>query len=836
MPDTVFGGMLRQLRKQAGFSQEELAGRARMSVQAIGALERGERRHPYPRTLRALMDALHASEADRMALLRAAATPISDLELEEGESLLVAPPRAAQLPADVADFTGRPGELARIADVLRRADQAGSAPPVVVISGKAGAGKSALALHAAHLWKHRFPDVQLYAALRGQDAGPRSTGSVLAGFLRALGVSGDSLPQQPEDQAALYRSLLAGRAALVVLDNAFDEAQLQPLLPGSPSCAVLVTCRRPLTAMPGAELVELGDMSAGDAVRLLGRIAGATRVEGQLAQAEEIVRLCGQLPLAVRIAGALLKGRPHWPLAKLARRLTDERIRLDELRAGDLDVRASFSLSYRALPDADARVFRLLALVPGTGFSAELVAAMVQTDRDAAEDALDRLCHAQLARAIDDGRYSLHDLVRLFGRERLAAEESAGVMEEAMERALHWYVSFARTAAGRLRRPGGGELATVTSHGGTTGAVRAALADFEAEWSNLVLAATHAAELERWDVVRDLGDGLQAYFAIHHHWSEEEHVMRLGRLAGRRLADRRAESRFLSHLAALYHQQGRWQDATSCYEESLAISRSLTDRTGEARALHGLGGAYRRRGELDRARRCQEVSAAIFHELGDGEGEGRAFNGLGLVLSNMGRQREAAGCYERSQRLLIEAGDLHSALHPLSNLADDLCYGGQLEEAAVRHRQHLAICQELRDRDCAVWSLSGLARVRVRQGRLTDALGESERLLATARLLTDGGAMARALEIAAETLRACGRYDEAAAHLEQELAIRRSYGDRQYECWTLNRLAEVRCDQRLWPEASALLEQSLAIARELRAPHEEEAILRLLSGLRRRCG
>lgn len=399
MADTVLGRRLRQLRKEAGLSQAELAERAGISVQAIGALERGDRRQPYPRTLRALMDALHVSKAERMSLLAAAAMPVPDIRAGERESF-VAPPRAAQLPPDTADFTGRSDELARIAEVLERIDQPGGvAPPICAISGKAGAGKSALALHAAHLGKHRFPDIQLYAALRGQDAEPRPPGSVLGAFLRALGVSGESVPQHVDDQSTLYRSLLDGRTALVVLDNALDERQVQPLLPGSPTCAVLVTSRQPLTALPGVELLELRDMVPDDAVSLLGRIAGAARVHGQSGQAEEIVRLCGQLPLAVRIAGALLTGRPYWPLARLVERLADERMRLDELRAGDLDLRASFSLSYRSLPGEQARVFRLLALVPGSTFSLDLVAAMARMDRDATEDALDRLCHAQLVRA-----------------------------------------------------------------------------------------------------------------------------------------------------------------------------------------------------------------------------------------------------------------------------------------------------------------------------------------------------------------------------------------------------------------------------------------------------
>ncbi|HXM58977.1 MAG TPA: tetratricopeptide repeat protein, partial [Candidatus Dormibacteraeota bacterium] len=386
-------------------------------------------------------------------------------------------------------------------------------------------------------------------------------------------------------------------------------------------------------------------------------------------------------------------------------------MRLDELRAGDLDVRTSFALSYRALRVEDARVFRLLGLLPGATFALDLVAAVVQMDRDAAERALERLCHAQLVRAVDAESYSLHDLVRLFSRERLVAEEPARASDDALERALGWYVESAHGAAKRLRRPGGGEVTVVNPHESTTDAKQTALAHFELEWSNLVQAVTRAAELERWDVVRELGDALHTFFAIQQHWSEEEHVMRLGWHAARELADRRPESRFLSYLATLCHDQGRWQEAASFYEDSLGISRSLDDRHGEAWALHGLGGVHRRRGELDRAHRCQESSVAIFRELADREGEGRALNGLGLVLSNQERLAEAAGCYERSLHLLLEVGDRHSALYPLCNLADHLCSSGRHEAAAARFEQHLAICDELRDRDCAVWSLSGLARV-----------------------------------------------------------------------------------------------------------------------------
>jgi transcriptional regulator with XRE-family HTH domain len=331
------------------------------------------------------------------------------------------PPRALhQLPPDSPDLMGRDAELERVLDVLLSTEHRnGAATPICVITGKPGVGKSAFAIHAGHSLRPHFPDMQLYADLGGTGGEPLEPGAVLARLLRDIGVPDNVIPAEVAGRVALYRSLLNDKRALVVLDGAADERRVRPLLPGSPSCAVLVTSRSRLTALAGAELCELTDIPASQAVELLERLAGRERTEREREAADRIVRLCGGLPLALRIAGATLKAKRHWTLRRLAERLEDERSRLDALRVGDLDVRTSLDLSYRDLDQEAARVFRYLNLLPGPVFSAEQAAAVVDLGTAKTEDALERLHEAQLIEASDNGGYRLHDLCRVFSRERL---------------------------------------------------------------------------------------------------------------------------------------------------------------------------------------------------------------------------------------------------------------------------------------------------------------------------------------------------------------------------------------------------------------------------------
>jgi NB-ARC domain len=329
-----------------------------------------------------------------------------------------------QLPPDVADFTDREREAA---DVRRALEDPEGRGGVALVAGKPGVGKSALAIHLAHALSAQFPDAQLYVDLRGGEPAehldPLTPTEVLAGFLRALGI--EQVPEQPAERVAFYRAQLAHKRALVVLDNASREDQVRPLIPGSRSCAVLVTSRMQLPGLEGARPRELEVLDPGAALELLAKLIGdRDRLERERDAAEAIVRLCGYLPLAVRIAGSRLRTRPRWSLHKLVERLADERRRLDELRAGDREVRASFALSYRELKDDEARLFRRLGVFPGPDFGVALAGALVDTSSDEAEELLERLVDVRLLEEVGEERYRFHDLLRLFARERLEADET----------------------------------------------------------------------------------------------------------------------------------------------------------------------------------------------------------------------------------------------------------------------------------------------------------------------------------------------------------------------------------------------------------------------------
>ncbi|MEV4835320.1 NB-ARC domain-containing protein [Nonomuraea sp. NPDC049486] len=331
------GGFAARVRLR--LTQEELAERAGVSSRSIGEMERG--RSPRTRTVE-------------------------------------------QLPADTADFTGREQEVATAVRAL--AEKSGTAPGICVVAGAPGIGKTVFAVPLAHRLLPRFPVCQLFANLRGADTTPAEPAEVLAGFLRALGVDGRAIPEDLDERAALYRSLMTRREALVVLDNASNEDQVRPLLPGSAGCAVLVTSRRRLTGLGAQAVIGLRPLTGEESAELLGRIVGAERVSDDAESAQEVARLCGGLPLALRIAGARLAALPHRGLDELARRLADEHRRLDLLSYSDLTVRASFDLSHRALSERERRLLRRPAALDVPDVPLWLAAAMGETDHAEAEE------------------------------------------------------------------------------------------------------------------------------------------------------------------------------------------------------------------------------------------------------------------------------------------------------------------------------------------------------------------------------------------------------------------------------------------------------------------
>ena len=567
-----------------------------------------------------------------------------------------------QLPPDIATFTGRDAELDRLrAAVARRTPGTGV---ILVIAGAAGMGKTALAVHLAHDLAPDFPDVQLYVNLHGYEPAQRLRPTqVLDRFLRALGGRADSLPTDLDEQAACFRGLLADRRGLLVLDNASSPDQLRPLLPPSPSCVVLITSRDLLAGMvaaEGAQLLTLDVLAPGEALELLGRSAGRERVRAEPEAAAEVVRLCGYLPLAVRIAGARLAIRPAMSLATLVGRLSDERSRLAELSAGDVGVRASFAFSYQALgPDA-AQMFRRLGLVPGPDFACGVAAALTGQSPEAAEDALETLVDTHLLEiASAPGRYRLHDLLRLYARERAQAEDTVRERDDARRRMIEWYLDTA-DAAEQLLIPGRRRLPyqpTGQWAEPSFATLGQALAWFELERPSLVAAIDEAAACRLHSFVWQLSDVLLSFFLLRSHWVDWQGTHRAGLAAAREAGDRLAEAWMMVSLGQSYRILRQFDQAVDLNQRSLMIFGELGDADGEARALTALGRDYVKLRRFEEAVDCFQRSLVSFRETDYPHRRGVALHYLGEAYRELHRFEEAVDCLQGSLAIAREVSD-----------------------------------------------------------------------------------------------------------------------------------------------------------------------------------
>ncbi|HEY9604387.1 MAG TPA: NB-ARC domain-containing protein [Allocoleopsis sp.] len=560
---------------------------------------------------------------------------------------------------DLTDFTGRQAECDRIMAWLREgAPSEQNAVPISVVTGIAGVGKSALAIHIAHQLQHDFPDAQLYVNLRGTEGQPVAPLDVLAVFLRAWGVDEQSIPDSLTHRAELYRSRLAGKRVLVLLDDAHNEEQVRPLLPNSSTCAVLVTTRRSLADLAESRVLDLTEMAPTDALELLEKQVGQERTQAEPEAAKKIIDLCDRLPLAIRIAGGTLQNKRDWRLEEYALSLAKERRRQEQLHSLNLAVRAALVLNYQELDARAAHLFRLLGLLTGPKFLPSVAVALLESDPVSAEESVTSLVKVKLLEPATDERYRLHDLVRLFAKEQLAQEELAQARQAARLRAGRWYLETSKMMNLALNPQTRRQLAQILSKSQAQPLAATeqnlwlgALNWFKLERTNLLACVDWADQAEAWDIVVGLAENLVNFFNTYAARTDWERTHLLALEATRKLAQsseshrdtsRQGEAQTLTNLGNLYSLQNHWEKASDCYEQSLGIFSELEERAGVAKALGNLANVYTQQGQWGKASECYKQSLLIFGELKDFYGEAQTLANMGIFYIKQNHEQKAA--------------------------------------------------------------------------------------------------------------------------------------------------------------------------------------------------
>jgi DNA-binding SARP family transcriptional activator len=612
-----------------------------------------------------------------------------------------------QLPAGVPHFTGRAAELAALETWLREASGAAESARVTVIEGTAGAGKTALAVHWAHQAAKNFPDGQLYVNLRGFDPSgtPVAPADALRWFLGAFGVTEEHMPDCLDAQAAMYRSLLAGKRVLVVLDNARDAPQVRPLLPGSSSCLAVVTSRARmpgLAATEGARLVPLDVLSTAEARELLAaRLGGRAGAEPDAVQ--QLTELCSRLPLALSIAAARAAARLYIPLADLARELADAPKRLDALDAGDpaVSVSAVFSWSCQQLSEPAARLFRLLGLHAGPDITVPAAASLAGLALARARALITELADANLISEPAQGRYAFHDLLRAYAADLCTAMDSDAGRRDALHQVLDYYLHTAY-AGSRLLNPARPDVPLDPPQPGVTaetfGCLSDALAWFDVERQVLLAAIAQASDAGFDAHAWQLPWTLALFFDRQGHWHDMAASQHIAIAAAQRLGDLAGQAHAYRDLGTASLRLGAFTEAHACYRRACDLHRQRGDRLGEARTHTDMAMTAERQGRIVAALEHAKQALALLQAEGDHAGSARALNAVGWFSTQVGDYEEALRCCAQALSLSGKYSDPINEAGTWDTMGYAHHHLGRPAEAIRCFRTALVICEGLRAR------------------------------------------------------------------------------------------------------------------------------------------
>jgi tetratricopeptide (TPR) repeat protein/transcriptional regulator with XRE-family HTH domain len=820
----AFGGLLRRLRTDAGLTQDELAQAARVSQRALSDLERGINRTARKDTALLLAGALGLDGLTRDLFVAAARGRgcAGDVLAAAGRGTAPGAFAAAAtraLPRDIAGFTGRRAELARVMESIEALAADGGLVGIHAIDGMAGIGKTTFAVHAAHRLAPRFPDGQYFLPLHAHTAGQRPVdpADALASLLLTAGVPAAPIPPGLEARAGRWRDQVAGKKILLLLDDAAGHEQVRPLLPGTAGSLVLVTSRRRLAALDDATVISLDTLSRQEAAALLVRLAARPGMSAADVAVGEVTRLCGYLPLAIGMVASQLRHHPAWTAADLAADLSAARDRLALMRAENVSVGAAFDLSYQDLTAGQQRLFRRLGLIPGPDFDAYAAAALDGTSLGTARRDLDELYDQHLLAEHAPGRYQLHDLLREHAR-ALAADPAES--DQAAGRLLDYYLHTALAAGSHFitrasaypRLPPGRPPADAPD----LSAPGQASAWLEAERANLHAAADYAASHACVPHAFAIPAAISGFLAAHGHWDQAPALFQralaaarqagdqpgeasalgeLGALQGATgdypaaaaglaqalgiydaLGDRRGQAYAINDLGVVQAVTGDYPAAAASHRQALALARSVSDRLKEAQALNCLGWVQQLAGDYPAAAASQQQALALCRGLGDLRGQADALNCLGIVQQETGDHLAAAASQQQALALFRDFGDVLGQAYTLNDLGVVQQATGDCPAAAASHQQALELFGDLGDQLGQAKALNRLGELATRTSATGQARARHAQALAIARDLGAAPEEARALEGLGQAHLQDGNPGHAAAHLRQALAIYQHIG------------------------------------------------------------